>query len=94
MPVGSKARKAIPLPAGDKIELTLKQTIELTLQNVLDLDVAAYNLEESHFGILSARGAFDPNFEARPRPAGTRRSPRQLDLPGLRDEDRVREPLS
>jgi outer membrane protein TolC len=64
VPVASKARKAIPLPAGDKIELSLKQTIELTLQNVLDLDVAAYTLEESRFGILSARGAFDPVFEA------------------------------
>ena len=63
VPVASKARKAIPLPAGDKIQLTLKQTIELTLQNVLDLDVAAYTLEESHFGILAARGVFDPNFE-------------------------------
>jgi outer membrane protein TolC len=63
VPVASKARKAIPLPAGDKIELTLKQTIELTLQNVLDLDVAAYTLEESRFGILAARGSFDPVFE-------------------------------
>ncbi|HEY3349359.1 MAG TPA: TolC family protein [Thermoanaerobaculia bacterium] len=62
VPIGSKARKAIPLPAGDRIELSLKQTIELTLQNVLDLDVAAYTLEESRFGILSARGAFDPNL--------------------------------
>ena len=64
VPVASKARKAIPLPSGDTIELSLKQTIELTLQNVLDLDVAAYTLEESRFGITSARGAFDPNFEA------------------------------
>lgn len=64
IPVASKARRAIPLPAGEKIELTLQQTIEMTLQNVLDLDVAAYSLEESRFGILSARGAFDPNFEA------------------------------
>ncbi|MEO8056326.1 MAG: TolC family protein [Acidobacteriota bacterium] len=63
VPVASKARKAIPLPAGDKIELSLKQTIELTLQNVLDLDVAAYSLEASKFGILAARGAFDPNVE-------------------------------
>ncbi len=51
VPVASKARKPIPLPAGEKIELSLKQAIELTLQNVLDLDVAAYNLEESKFGI-------------------------------------------
>ena len=63
VPVASKARKAIPLPAGEKIELSLKQAIELTLQNVLDLDVAAYTLEESQFGILAARGAFDPIFE-------------------------------
>ena len=63
VPVASKARKPIPLPAGEKIELSLKQAIELTLQNVLDLDVAAYNLEESKFGILSARGSFDPVFE-------------------------------
>ncbi len=63
VPVGSKARKAIPLPAGETIELTLQQTIQLTLENVLDLDVAAYNLEESHYSILSTRGAFDPNFE-------------------------------
>ena len=63
IPVASKARRVIPLPAGERIELTLQQTIQLTLQNVLDLDVAAYTLEESRFGILSARGAFDPNFE-------------------------------
>jgi outer membrane protein TolC len=63
VPVASKARKPIPIPQGDKIDLTLQQTIEMTLENVLDLDVAAYNLEESHFGILAARGAFDPTFE-------------------------------
>ncbi len=63
VPVASKARKAIPLPTGEKIELSLPQAIELTLQNVLDLDVAAYNLEESKFGILAARGAFDPGIE-------------------------------
>ena len=64
VPVASRSRKAIPLPGGETIELTLQQTIEMTLQNVLDLDVAAYTLEVSRFGILSARGAFDPNFEA------------------------------
>ncbi len=63
VPVASKARKPIPLPPGEKIELSLKQTISLTLENVLDLDVAAYNLEESRFGITSARGAFDPVLE-------------------------------
>ena len=63
VPVASRARKPVPLPAGDTIQLSLSQAIELTLQNVLDLDVAAYNLEESKFGILSARGAFDPNVE-------------------------------
>ncbi len=63
VPVASKARKAIPLPTGDTIELSLQRTVELTLQNVLDLDVAAYNLEESKFGILAARGAFDPGIE-------------------------------
>jgi outer membrane protein TolC len=63
VPVASKARKPVPIPQGEKIELTLQKTIEMTLQNVLDLDVAAYNLEESKFGILSARGAFDPNVE-------------------------------
>ncbi len=63
VPVASKSRKAIPLPPGENIELSLKQVVELTLQNVLDLDVAAYNLEESKFGILSARGAYDPALE-------------------------------
>ena len=63
VPVASKARKPVPIPQGEKIELTLQKTIEMTLQNVLELDVAAYNLEESKFGILSARGAFDPNVE-------------------------------
>jgi outer membrane protein TolC len=60
LPVGAKARRPVPLPSGEKIELTLQQTIALTLQNVLDLDVASYNLEEARFGIQSARGAFDP----------------------------------
>jgi outer membrane protein TolC len=63
VPVASKARLAIPLPAGEKIELSLQQAVQLTLQNVLDLDVAAYNLEESKFGILAARGVFDPGLE-------------------------------
>jgi outer membrane protein TolC len=63
VPVASKARNPIPLPAGETIELTLPQTIRLTLMNVLDLDVASFNLEESKFGILSARGAFDPGLE-------------------------------
>ncbi|HSB63709.1 MAG TPA: TolC family protein, partial [Thermoanaerobaculia bacterium] len=60
LPVSAKARRPVALPSGEKIELSLKQTIELTLQNVLDLDVASYNLEESKFGIQSAKGAFDP----------------------------------
>ena len=63
LPVASKARKAIPLPPGEKIELSLQQVVQLTLENVLDLDVAAYLLEESRFGILAARGGFDPNLE-------------------------------
>jgi outer membrane protein TolC len=60
VPVSAKARKPVPLPSGEKIELTLQQAINLTLQNVLDLDVASYNLDEAKFGIQSARGAFDP----------------------------------
>ncbi|HEX5854001.1 MAG TPA: TolC family protein, partial [Thermoanaerobaculia bacterium] len=60
LPVGAKARRPVPLPSGEKIELTLQQAINLTLQNVLDLDVASYTLEEARFGIQSARGAFDP----------------------------------
>lgn len=63
VPVAAKARRAVPLPSGEKIELSLEQAIQLTLENVLDLDVAAYNLEESRFGILAARGAFDPGLE-------------------------------
>ena len=63
LPIGAKARRAVPLPSGEKIELSLQQAIQLTLENVLDLDVAAYNLEESQFGILAARGAFDPGLE-------------------------------
>jgi outer membrane protein TolC len=63
VPVAAKARRAVPLPSGEKIELSLQQAIQLTLQNVLDLDVAAYNLEESQFGILAARGGFDPGIE-------------------------------
>jgi outer membrane protein len=60
LPVGAKARREVPLPSGEKIELSLQQAINLTLQNVLDLDVASYNLEEARFGIQSAKGAFDP----------------------------------
>lgn len=63
VPVASKARKAIPLPAGETINLSLQETVQLTLENVLDLEVAAYALEESKFGILAARGAFDPGVE-------------------------------
>lgn len=60
VPVAPKARRAVPLPPGEKIELSLQQTVALTLQNVLDLDVASYNLDEARFGIQSAKGAFDP----------------------------------
>jgi outer membrane protein TolC len=63
LPVSAKARRPVSLPSGEKIELSLKQAIALTLQNVLDLDVASYNLEESKFGIQSAKGAFDPYVE-------------------------------
>jgi len=63
VPVGAKARQPVPLPSGEKIELSLKQTIALTLQNVLDLDVASYNVEESTFGIQSAKGVFDPYIQ-------------------------------
>jgi outer membrane protein TolC len=63
LPVSAKARRPVSLPSGEKIELSLKQTIALTLQNVLDLDVASYNLEESKFGIQSAKGAFDPYIQ-------------------------------
>ena len=63
LPVSAKARRAVPLPSGEKIELSINQTIALTLQNVLDLDVASYNLEESKFGIQSAKGAFDPYIQ-------------------------------
>jgi outer membrane protein len=60
VPVSAKARRAVPIPSGEKIELSLQQTVALTLQNVLDLDVASYGLDEARFGIQSARGAFDP----------------------------------
>ncbi len=60
VPISSKTRKSVPLPAGDKIELTLDQAISLALQNVLDLDVAAYSYEKAAFSIGSADGAFDP----------------------------------
>ncbi|HTS03432.1 MAG TPA: hypothetical protein VMN04_12985, partial [Thermoanaerobaculia bacterium] len=32
VPVASRARKPVPLPAGDTIQLSLSQAIELTLQ--------------------------------------------------------------
>jgi len=60
VPVAAKARRAAPLPSGEKIELSLDQTVALTLQNVLDLDVASYTLDESRFGIQASRGVFDP----------------------------------
>ncbi|MDL2718570.1 MAG: TolC family protein [Acidobacteriota bacterium] len=63
VPVAAKDRRAVPLPPGEKIELSLQQTVALTLQNVLDLDVASYNLDEARFGIQSAKGAFDPYIE-------------------------------
>ncbi len=63
VPVSAKARRMAPLPSGDKIELSLPQAVALTLQNVLDLDVASYALDETRFGIQSARGAFDPYVE-------------------------------
>jgi outer membrane protein TolC len=63
VPVAAKARRAAPLPPGEKIELSIQQTVALTLQNVLDLDVASYTLDESRFGIQASRGVFDPYVE-------------------------------
>lgn len=63
VPVSAKARRAVALPTGEKIELSLQQTVALTLQNVLDLDVASYSLDGARFGIQAARGVFDPYIQ-------------------------------
>jgi len=60
IPLASHARKGEPLPAGDRIELSLGRAITLALENTLDLDVASYNYERASFGISGAQGAFDP----------------------------------
>jgi outer membrane protein TolC len=63
VPINSGSRTAIPLPPGDKIELSLEQAIRLALQNTLDLDVVSLNYEKAAFGIGSAKGFFDPFLE-------------------------------
>jgi outer membrane protein TolC len=60
LPIGSNARKGEPLPAGDKIDLSLQRAIVLSLENTLDLDVSSLTYEKSAFGIGAAKGAFDP----------------------------------
>ncbi|HEV8269190.1 MAG TPA: TolC family protein, partial [Thermoanaerobaculia bacterium] len=63
IPIGSKARKEEPLPAGEKIELSLSRAIALSLQNVLDLDVASLQYEKAGFSIGAAGGVFDPYLQ-------------------------------
>ena len=62
VPLAAKQRKAEPLPAGERIELSLSRAIELALKNALDLEVSALTYERSVSGITSAAGAFDPAF--------------------------------
>ena len=64
VPIGSGQRQAQPLPAGEKIELTLAQAIEFALRNALDLDVASLSYQRTGFSIGSASGVFDPNVTA------------------------------
>lgn len=64
VPIGSGQRQAQPLPAGDKVELTLAQAIELALRNALDLEVASLNYQKTGFSIGSASGVFDPSLTA------------------------------
>lgn len=63
VPIAVGARKPEPLPAGEKIELSLDQAIRLALQNTLDLDVSSLAYERAAFGIGSAKGYFDPGVE-------------------------------
>ncbi|HUM02340.1 MAG TPA: TolC family protein [Thermoanaerobaculia bacterium] len=63
VPLNTAARKAVPLPPGEKIELSLEQTIRLALENTLDLNVASLSYEKAAFGIGSAQGLFDPYVE-------------------------------
>ena len=64
IPIGSGKRTAQPLPAGDKIELSLQATIETALQNALDLDVSSLTYEKAGFGFAAASGIFDPSLTA------------------------------
>ncbi len=64
IPIGSGKRQPIPLPAGDKIELTLEDALGFALHNALDLDVAALTYERAGFGLGAASGIFDPNLQA------------------------------
>ncbi|MFI5180261.1 MAG: TolC family protein [Thermoanaerobaculia bacterium] len=63
VPIATGARKPEPLPAGEKIELSLEDAIRLALQNTLDLDVSSLTYEKAAFGIGSARGYFDAGVE-------------------------------
>jgi len=63
VPIATGARKAEPLPPGEKIELSLEQTIRLALQNTLDLNVASLSFDKAYFGLQSAKGLFDPYAE-------------------------------
>ncbi len=63
VPMASGARKAVPLPAGDQIQLSLEEAIRLALENSLDLNVASLTYDKAYFGIGSAQGLFDPNLE-------------------------------
>jgi outer membrane protein TolC len=63
VPIATGARKPEPLPAGDRIQISLEQAIRLALENTLDLNVASLSYEKAAFGIGSAQGTFDPFVE-------------------------------
>ena len=63
VPLSTTARKAVPLPPGEKIELSLEQTIRLALESTLDLNVASLSYDKAQFGLESAKGIFDPYAE-------------------------------
>jgi outer membrane protein TolC len=75
IPIWTKDRRPEPLPAGDRIELSLDRAIALALENALDLSVSSYTFEKASFGITGAEGAFDPYV--------------QLDLSASRTENPV-----
>lgn len=54
----------IGVQTGDQLPLSLKQAIEMALKNNNDIDISRNDVKIAEFGLMSARGVYDPLIDA------------------------------